>query len=124
MRASKSGTDISITWDTTTCAGSANYTLVYGKGSELPSTYGGTYGVTGAKCNVGPAPYTWSDSPDPLDNPSGFYWWVIVANDGVGTEGVWGKNSGPSERTGPGTNGCSGFCASTNKIIVNTCGSE
>ena len=122
MLASKSGESISVTWDSTTCAGSAHYTLLYGKGTGLPSSYGGTYQVAGARCNIGPSPYTWSDSPDPTDNPSRLYWWLIVAHDGAGTEGSWGSNSGAVERTGPGTNGSSGSCYSIDKSTANTCG--
>ncbi|MEJ2367598.1 MAG: S8 family serine peptidase [Acidobacteriota bacterium] len=124
MQASKSaadGSSIDLSWDNT-CS-PPQVEIIYGMGSQLPSSYSGTYGVSGAVCGLSPSsPYTWTNTPSPSADASHFMWWIITGTDGAGTEGAWGKNSGGLERNGPGANGSSGQCGNTDKLPVDTCG--
>ncbi len=115
---------IQVTWDVTCAA--ADYEIVYGTGSQLPTSYSGIYSVTGVDCSIGTAGTDdWTGVPDPSGYPSRFLWFLVVATDGQLTEGPWGLNSGSVERTGPGTHGSSGNltgCARTDKVTTNSCG--
>ena len=114
---------LSISWDTTTCAGATDYQIIFGGGSQLPTTPGGVYGLSGSKCSIGTlSPFTWTLSPDPLIDPTGLIWWVVVATDASTTEGSWGKDSANAERSGPGAGGVSGECSITSKNVTNQCG--
>lgn len=122
MKATKSdgaGTTLALTWDTT-CAGASNYALLYGMGSQLPASPGGTYALAGSKCGLSATGgTTWSSVPDPAADSRRFLWWVVVATT-AGTEGSWGTDSAGTERSGPGAQGSSGACA-TAKNTTNTC---
>jgi len=115
---------INLTWDNS-CVG-ANYEVIVGPGSGLPTSYGGIYLIMPGFgwCNMGVGPtFTWMNAIDPLSDPTRFFWWLIVATDGaMTTEGAWGKNSGNIERTGPGVLGSSTDCGIMTKDITNTCG--
>jgi len=114
------GTDLSIAYDTS-CPGAVDHDIIFGTRAQLPSALGGTYGLTGGRCSVGTtSPFVWTATPTPASGE--FVWWVIVADDGSGTEGSWGKDVGGGERTGPGLNGASGQCANTDKDLSSTCG--
>ncbi len=114
------GNQISLTWDTS-CGGTADYGILYGGGTQLPAIPGGTYSLSGSVCSLDTTqPYTWNNTLDPSSDGKGFYWWIIVATDGAGTEGAWGVDSGQDERMGTGSNGSSGACA-TDKDTTNRC---
>jgi hypothetical protein len=124
MKGSKTvadGSSITVTWDKG-CTGS-QYEIVYGRNGLLPTSYSGTYGLTGVVCPIGTTgTYSWAAPAVP--SGSSFIWWLVVATDGATTEGSWGKNTS-QERTGPGSGGSSqgvtGACATT-KSIANSCG--
>ena len=64
------GSTLSVSWDTTSCAGAADHEILYGVGSQLPSAQGSVYGLEGAQCAIGVAsPFTWVGSPDPATTP-------------------------------------------------------
>ena len=114
------GSQIELSWDTS-CGGTTDYGILYGTGSQLPAVSGGTYQLTGSVCGLSSSlPYSWNNSLDPAADPSGFYWWVIVATDGASTEGSWGGDSSGAERNGAGTGGASNQCA-TLKDTSNRC---
>jgi hypothetical protein len=116
------GSTIQVSWDAS-CT-TVNYEIVYGTNSQLPTSYGGTYGISGVVCALGTSgSYTWTSVP--AAPSGGFLWFLVVATDGQVTEGAWGLNSGSVERTGPGPNGSSGFsgaCTRNAKVTTNTCG--
>ncbi len=117
------GSSLSISWDTQACALDPDHQIVFGQGTDLPGTPGGTYGVNGAVCGIGgTSPFTWNSTPSATDG-SRLIWWLIVVNDGSTTEGSWGTLDGVNERQGPGANGSSGQCAVVNKDLSNVCGS-
>ena len=62
------------------------------------------------------------DDVDPVRDGSGLIWFLVVAENDGGREGPWGKQTGGTERSGPGTNGASNVCAATNKDTASTCG--
>ena len=114
------GADLSIQYDTG-CPDAAGHDIIYGDPVSLPSSLGGTYALTGARCGIGTrSPFTWTLSPQPA--PGEFLWWVIVADDGASTEGSWGKDVQGGERNGSGIGGASGQCANTDKDLTNVCG--
>jgi hypothetical protein len=117
------GSSLLISWDTQLCALDPDHQIVFGQGTDLPGTPGGTYGVNGAVCGIGgTSPFTWNSTPSAADG-SGLIWWLIVVNNGSTTEGSWGTLDGVNERQGPGANGSSGQCAVVNKDLSNVCGS-
>jgi hypothetical protein len=116
------GTSLSISWDTTTCSNAAAYNIIYGQKSNLPTAPGGTFSVAGSVCGIGPtSPFTWTSAPADSDG-LGLIWWIVVATDGQGVEGPWGKGSNLLERMGPGAAGSSEQCGVTTKKVTNTCG--
>ena len=117
------GSVLSVSWDTATCAGAVDHKIIFGGGSQLPTTLGGVYGLAGSECNIGTtSPFTWTGVPDPIVDPTRMLWFVVVADDGASTEGSWGKDSAGSERTGPSPGGVSGLCGATLKDLGNACG--
>ncbi len=115
------GSSLSISWDTTGCD-ARGYQILYGTGSGLPATPGGTYALAGARCDIGiTSPFVWSPSPGPVDS-SGLIWLLVVAHDAIATEGSWGKDGADLERSGPGTAGASLECGITSKVASNACG--
>lgn len=126
MTASKTvsdGSTIQVNWDPATCS-AADYEVVYGTRSQLPSSYAGAYGVSGVVCSLGTSgTYSWSSTP--AVSAGDFEWFVVVAHDGQLTEGPWGQNSGSVERTGPGPDGSSdpaSGCTRNEKVLTNPCG--
>ncbi len=116
------GSSLSISWDTATCTGAMAHHIIYGEGSQLPASPGGTFGVTGSVCAVGTSsPVTWSASPSATDG-TGLIWWVLVVDTGSGVESSWGLDSAGGQRNGPGPSGSSGQCGVTGKNVTNTCG--
>ncbi len=94
--------------------------LIHGRG--FPADADDVYLPTGAVCDIGPlgSPFTWNDTPT-VDEETRLLWWVVLADDGFGTEGSWGRNWA-GERNGPGPNGSSHECGMENKSLANTCG--
>jgi hypothetical protein len=115
------GTSLSIAFDTAACSGVTNRQIIYGQGSQLPVSPGGSFGLTGSACSVGGSPFTWNPAPDA--NPAtGLVWWLLTVRDASNREGSWGKDSAAQERVGPGAGGSSGQCGVTTKNISNACG--
>jgi predicted amidohydrolase YtcJ len=116
------GSQVLVDWDTSSCGDNASHVLIYGEGSGLPGALGQTYTLTGAECEVGGvAPFTWTGAPTAGDG-SGLIWWLMLVDDGAGTEASWGQDFAGAERDGPGFNGSSGQCAAADKDLTNTCG--
>ena len=122
-QADPQGVALSVSWDTSTCTDAGDHQIVWGGGSQLPATPGGTYGVDGSACAIGvTSPFTWNPSPDPTLDALGWVWMLVVATDGATTEGSWGRDDGGMERGGPGAAGSSGQCGMTTKDLTNLCG--
>jgi hypothetical protein len=115
------GTSLSVTFDTATCSGVTNRQIIYGQGSQLPTTSGGTFGLSGSDCTVTTSPFTWNSVPAPTGG-TGLVWWLITARDGSNREGSWGKKSSGAERVGQGPGGSSGQCGITTRNLGNACG--
>ncbi|HXV75827.1 MAG TPA: plastocyanin/azurin family copper-binding protein [Candidatus Polarisedimenticolaceae bacterium] len=121
-RLDQAGSSLSVSWDTS-CPDAVDYHIVYGFGSNLPAALGGSFGTDGGVCAIGStSPFVWSGVPDPTVDPSRLLWWLVLANDGKGTEGSWSPDSSGVERTGPGPAGSSTECAILNKDTANSCG--
>ncbi len=116
-----SGSALSVSWDTTSCAGAAEHQILYGQGTQLPAVLGGTFDLSGGACTIGSPPYNWSPAPA-VEDAGSFVWWLIVVRDVSGAEGSWGRSGDGSERQGPGPLGSSGECAVVSKNTTNTCG--
>ncbi len=116
------GSELEIWWDWWSCVGATDHHILYGLGSQLPSTPGGTYGLRGAACDIGlQSPYTWTGVPAPTQtNP--MLWWVVAAEDGASTEGSWGLDSFDNERGTAFPSGASFECGVSSKDLSNTCG--
>lgn len=114
------GSDLQIDWTDAGCVGDLDHQIVYGFESQLPAAPGLAYSTSSAACSIGAAPpYAWLASPDPA--PGGFVWWLVLATDGVASEGAAGLDSAGSERTGPGLAGSSGECGIGIKSLDNGC---
>jgi len=109
------GNDLTVTWDAGNCA-SANYHLLYGKGENLAS-----WAVDGGVCALGASgTSTWAGVPDPSAYASHFLWFLVVGDNGAGTEGSWGLTyPGGFEEGGT---GASNVCGMTVKDLSGTCG--
>ena len=124
MTASKlngAGTSLSVAFDTATCSGVTNRQIIYGQGSQLPSSPGGSFGLTGSACPVTTSPFIWNPAPSPSGG-TGLVWWLMTVRDASNREGSWGKNSAGQERVGPAAGGSSGQCGVTTRAITNACG--
>lgn len=125
MRASKldvPGSSLSVTFDTSTCSGSGTRQIIYGQGSQLPSSPGGAFSLSGSACGIASSPFTWNSVPAPTGG-TGLVWWLLTVKGPSNKEGSWGKNSAGVERVrvGPG-DGSSGQCGVTSRNISNACG--
>ena len=106
-RATVDGSTINLTWDVSGCAGKGYHT-VYGSLANLA-----TYQVGGGVCGMGTSgSFSWTSAP------AGDLWFVVVADDLIGTEGSWGTQS-----AGGATNGFvpSSVCGNTNRVNLSTC---
>jgi hypothetical protein len=109
------GGTINLQWDVSCPV--VNTNVYYGFGSGLPAAPGAPYRLAGSECGAGNAGSSlWSGSPDPASDASRFVWWVLVATDGIHTEGSWGKDSNGQERNG---NQASGLCGFASKNTTN-----
>lgn len=122
VRQTADGRGLRLTWDAACAA--PDYEIVHGTEAQLPAAPGGTFGVSGVVCSVGASGTTdWSDSPDAA--PGSMVWFLVVATDGVRTEGPWGLDGAGLERSGPGPGGSSGdagACPRDDKLLTSTCG--
>jgi len=122
---SADGADLGVAWDGTLCSGNVDHHIVYGTGSGFPTVPLGPYALEGSACSIGASStYVWNGSPDPavLDPERRLIWLLVLADDGVTTEGSWGRDSFLQERNGPGLDGCSNQCGILDKSVTNTCG--
>ena len=116
------GSSLSVAFNTASCSDGNDHQILYGQGSGLPSTLGGTFTLLGGTCNIGTtSPYNWNGTPSVSDG-SGLLWFLVVGENNSGKEGLWGAQTGALERTGPGTNGASNVCSITNKDVTSSCG--
>ena len=114
------GTQLSISFDITTCSGVTDRQIIYGNGSQFPTAPGGAFGLTGSVCSVGASPFTWNPAPEP--DATGLLWWLMTVRDTNNREGSWGKDSAGLERVGPAGDGSSAQCGVTARDISNACG--
>ena len=93
LLASRIGSDVGISWDTTTpeCT-STGYHLIWGWGGELAS-----YGVSGSDCTLDASgSHLWSTAPETSGDWISF---LVVGNDDAATESGWGTDSFLNERS-------------------------
>jgi len=114
------GDSLVLTWDDGSCPGPFGHHVIFGGGSQFPSSPGGVFGTSGAVCAAAP-PYAWDAPPTTID-PSGLVWWIVVASDSSATEGSWGLDGEGAERNGPGPGGSSGACGTAGKSLSSVCG--
>jgi len=100
------GTSINLTWDVTTCS-STDHEVLYGSLASVAS-----YAVSGGYCGLGVSGSgTWTGVP------AGDLWFVVVGNDGAGTEASWG--TGTAGQMGGTT--ASGQCGNSARNNGGTC---
>ncbi|MDH3627245.1 MAG: immune inhibitor A [Acidobacteriota bacterium] len=106
-RQTVTGDMIDVSWDTASCTAN-NYNLIYGNLSTVSS-----YALTGSVCGVGTSGTTlWSGVP------AGNLFFLVVGDNGSGSESSWGSDSGGGERNGL---AASGECAVGLKETTATC---
>lgn len=118
------GSSLSLSWDVDSCPGAAGYHLIVGRADELPASPGATYEPSGSVCALGTPPFDWHGVPAADPAPDGWVWWLVVADDGVATEGPWGPGRDGVERAGVGDDGVSTFCGMTAKDLTSDCGTN
>ena len=122
MSVQEVGASLELSWDVTSCTPNQDHHLLFGQGSDLPASGGGTFALGGAECNLGASsPFLWTTVPSPTDG-SGLIWWLLVVDNGDGREGPWGLDGNGQERLGPGPSSSSGLCGVTTRVLTNTCG--
>jgi agmatine/peptidylarginine deiminase len=93
LLAAKIGSDVEVSWDTTTpgCS-STGYHLIWGWGGEVAS-----YVVSGSDCTLDVSgSHLWSTAPDTSGD---WAWFLVVGNDGAATESGWGTDSFSNDRS-------------------------
>jgi hypothetical protein len=76
------GTQIRLTWDTSTCA-ATGYSVYYGELSQVSALT-----FSGSRCGIGTGgAYDWTSGV-----PAGDLFFLVVSNDGAAAEGSWGKD--------------------------------
>lgn len=96
-----------VAWDVSTCA-AASYHLIHGPLGMVAS-----HATEGAACDLDTSGiYRWSGVPP------GDRWFVVVAGDGLGLEGTWGKQADGSHR---GSAVPSGACGHDRRDNSGTC---
>ncbi len=113
-RTTYDGASIEVSWDDLGCGEATAYRLIYGFGGLLPDSADGVYEPSGAICDV-TTPLSWNDAPDVEPLPGFWLWWLIVADDGAGIEGSWGRST-IGERAGPEAGG-SGLCGASARFV-------
>ncbi len=119
-KGSPDGSSLTLTFDVATCSGAADHQVIFGGGSTLPVSIGGTFNPSGGACAAGGSPFVWGGVPDPASDPTRLLWFLVLATDGVDTEGSWGVDGSGTERVGPDAGGASGQCVAT-KSLTNAC---
>ena len=105
------GSNLQVSFSTGACNNAATHHILYGQRTNLPGGAGGTISLLGSQCAIGTSsPYAWNAVPAPSDG-KGLIWFIVVATNGSGLEGSWGRDSAGNERLGPGNGGASGSCA-------------
>jgi hypothetical protein len=108
-RASTDGTEIDVSWDVSTCP-AAGYHLIHGSLTTV-----GSHATEGAACELDASgTFRWSGVP------AGDLWFVVVAGDGLGLEGSWGRTGDGTHRGGDTP---SEACGHTRRENSGTCGS-
>ena len=111
---SNHGNDLALAWDAGNCA-SANYHILYGRGENLSS-----WTVRGRMALGNAGSYAWANVPDPSTYTSRLLWFLVVGDNGVGTEGSWGLTyPGGAEE---GDTVASNVCGMTIKDLTGACG--
>jgi len=106
-RATPAGDVIDVGWDTASCT-AVGYNLVYGNLADVS-----TYALAGSECSLGTAGiYNWNAVP------AGDLFFLVIGNDGAGTESSWGIDSQLGERNGLTP---SGQCGTVAKEISGSC---
>ncbi|MCP3978641.1 MAG: agmatine deiminase family protein [bacterium] len=93
LLAARSEAGVELTWDVATpdCA-SSGYHLIWGRGADVTSL-----GISGSDCTLDASgSHLWTAAPD---SPGDWIWFLVVADDGAGTEGGWGAGPGAAERS-------------------------
>lgn len=100
-------TRLTLDWDASGCA-AGGYNLIHGDLVAVPSL-----AVNGSVCNLASSGHAhWAGVPP------GNLWYVIVSENGVGTEGTWGRDSSGAHRGG---NTPSAECGNTARSNVDVC---
>jgi len=106
-RVTANGDTVDVNWDVSSCT-ATDYHLIYGTLADVSS-----YALDGSVCGLGTSgTLNWSGVP------SGSLYFLVVGNDGGGTESSWGVDSAAGERGGA---GASGECAVSSKDISASC---
>jgi len=106
-RVSANGDTVDVSWDVTSCT-ATDYHLIYGSLASVSS-----YALDGSVCGLGT-----SGSLNWTGVPLGSLYFLVVGNDGAGTESSWGSDSAAAERGGA---GASGECSVTSKSTTASC---
>jgi len=106
-RGNADGSLIQLSWDVTTCK-ATDYHILFGSLSTVSSLV-----LDGGVCAIGDSgTFDWAAAP------AGDLWFLPVGNDGVDTEGSWGRDSADAERGG---NTVSGECGMVDRDNTGTC---
>jgi len=110
-RTAQDGTSLHVTWDTATCT-APGYSIYYGDLANVPSV-----ALSGSQCGIGASgSYEWTSNV-----PPGNVFFIIVANDGMTTEGSWGGDYIGGVHHERGGTAASGQCGITNRVNGGTC---
>jgi len=108
---SSDGSQIKVGWDTSTCA-APGYSIFYGDLSQVSNM-----NISGSECSIGnDGSYDWNS-----DVPSGDVFFIIVSNNGLGTEGSWGTDYQGGSHNERGGTTASGQCGLTARDNSGTC---
>jgi hypothetical protein len=110
-RTAHDGTSLHVTWDTATCT-APGYNIYYGDLANVSSV-----ALSGSQCGIGTGgSYDWTSNV-----PPGNVFFIIVANDGMTTEGSWGSDYIGGVHHERGGTAASGQCGITNRVNGGTC---
>lgn len=106
-RGNLAGSVIELSWDVSTCQ-ATDYHVLFGSLTNVAGL-----GIDGGVCSIGTAgSFTWSSVA------AGDLWFLVVGDDGAGTEGSWGTDSDAAHRGGT---TASGVCAIIDRDNEGTC---
>lgn len=110
-RTAQDGTSLHVSWDTATCTASG-YSIYYGDLANVSSV-----ALSGSQCGIGTSgSYDWTSNV-----PPGNVFFIIVANDGMTTEGSWGSDYIGGVHHERGGTAASGQCGIANRVNGGTC---